>query len=316
MCQQSVHSSIILLVDLHEQPTSVEAPSSRAYIDRMHALRRPNKGSAKPGDDTSMQRPLKEGGYEARGMLKNLRAMAWRKAGLDPSVIWTEDKQIAIGIARPLDPTERLLQSIREDSIVDNTGVAAESDVSAETWMDLEGVQDMMKVVAQNGTGLANKKRRTQQQPAANTGSVSSSKVPMPNVADWMSPPTAQRPLNIHPVTHSEFIHNGYGSMSNHHESYIPPSLGSATSDSGSGMGTHLSSGSSASPGGTDATSVTNGGKDEVLLSSEPTLEGVFDWEAWDAVFGQQPNVDDLFWDQGFRGATAVQHDALGVPMI
>lgn len=44
-------------------------------------------------DGISTSRPLRDGGREAWDMLRRLREKAWLKAGLDPSVLWTEQAQ-------------------------------------------------------------------------------------------------------------------------------------------------------------------------------------------------------------------------------
>lgn len=41
------------------------------------------------GDDIFTQRPLRNGGREAWGMIRRLRQQAWQKAGLNPELPWT-----------------------------------------------------------------------------------------------------------------------------------------------------------------------------------------------------------------------------------
>jgi len=88
-----------MLIDLYERPYSPEAPKSRAFIDRILALSGPDGGVVGGEDGVSTQRPLKDGGREAWDMIRRLRQKAWQKAGLNPHMLWTEQDQIQAGIA-------------------------------------------------------------------------------------------------------------------------------------------------------------------------------------------------------------------------
>lgn len=91
----------IMLIDLYERPYSPEASKSRAFIDRVLALSGPDGGVVGGEDGVSTQRPLKDGGREAWDMIRRLRQKAWQKAGLNPQMLWTEQDQIQAGIASP-----------------------------------------------------------------------------------------------------------------------------------------------------------------------------------------------------------------------
>jgi hypothetical protein len=112
---QPMHAAMIMLVDLYERPTSVEAPRSRAFIDQIFAMSGPDGGIVSGEDGVTVQRPLREGGREAWDLLRKLREKAWRKAGLDPDVLWTEASQIDAGVAQPLTEMQKMAQSLRED---------------------------------------------------------------------------------------------------------------------------------------------------------------------------------------------------------
>lgn len=114
---QPMHAAIILLVDLYERPQSVEAARSRALIDEVFALSSPEQGIVGGPNGPSSQRPFREGGDDAWEMLRNLRASAWRKTGLDPNVLWTQDQQIQVGVAKPLTTEQKIAQSLREDTL-------------------------------------------------------------------------------------------------------------------------------------------------------------------------------------------------------
>lgn len=90
-----------MLIDLYERPYSPEASRSRAFIDRILALSGPDGGVVGGEDGISTQRPLKDGGREAWDMIRRLRQKAWQKAGLNPQMLWTEQDQLQLGIASP-----------------------------------------------------------------------------------------------------------------------------------------------------------------------------------------------------------------------
>lgn len=90
-----------MLIDLYERPYSPEASRSRAFIDRILALSGPDGGVVGGEDGVSTQRPLKDGGREAWDMIRRLRQKAWQKAGLNPQMLWTEQDQIQAGVSSP-----------------------------------------------------------------------------------------------------------------------------------------------------------------------------------------------------------------------
>lgn len=90
-----------MLIDLYERPYSPEAYKSRAFIDRILALSGPDGGVVGGEDGISTLRPLKDGGREAWDMIRRLRQKAWQKAGLNPEMLWTEKGQIEAGITSP-----------------------------------------------------------------------------------------------------------------------------------------------------------------------------------------------------------------------
>ena len=118
---QPMHAAIILLVDLYERPRSVEAARSRALIDEVFSLSAPINGIVGTPLGNTFQRPFREGGGDAWEMIRNLRATAWRKAGLDPNVLWTEEQQILVGVAQPLTMEQKVARSMREDTLYDNS---------------------------------------------------------------------------------------------------------------------------------------------------------------------------------------------------
>ncbi|EAW07161.1 putative C6 transcription factor [Aspergillus clavatus NRRL 1] len=101
---QPMHATMIMLIDLYERPYSSEASKSRAFIDKVFSLSGPDGGVVGGEDGVTTQRPLKDGGREAWDMIRRLRQQAWQKAGLDPQKLWTEQAQIQAGV--PSTPTE------------------------------------------------------------------------------------------------------------------------------------------------------------------------------------------------------------------
>lgn len=95
---QPMHATMVMLIDLYERPYSIEAPKSRAFIDKIFSLTGPDGGVVGGEDGISTQRPLKDGGREAWDMIRRLRQKAWQKAGLDPQKLWTEQAQIKAGV--------------------------------------------------------------------------------------------------------------------------------------------------------------------------------------------------------------------------
>ena len=80
-----------MLIDLYERPFDPEAPKSRAFIDKIFSLTGPDGGVVgDEDDDMAASRPLKDGGREAWDMIGRLRQKAWQKAGLDPQKLYTD----------------------------------------------------------------------------------------------------------------------------------------------------------------------------------------------------------------------------------
>ncbi|KKA19782.1 C6 transcription factor [Rasamsonia emersonii CBS 393.64] len=95
---QPMHATMIMLIDLYERPNSPQASRSRAFIDKIFSLSGPDGGVVGGEDGITTARPLKDGGREAWDLMRRLREKAWRKAGLDPSQFWTEQAQIQAGV--------------------------------------------------------------------------------------------------------------------------------------------------------------------------------------------------------------------------
>lgn len=153
-----MHAALIVLVDLYERPCSVEAPRSRELVDKMFSLATPQFGIVGGPNGVTAQRPLREGGIEAWDMLRGLRSAAWQRAGLDPTVLWSEDDQVEVGIATPLTDAQKIAQSLREDSIYETNrtptnGVSSTATSKQDTKSTEHGVRYLVKLAQNEMTG-------------------------------------------------------------------------------------------------------------------------------------------------------------------
>lgn len=137
-----IHAVMIALVDLYERPHSTEAPRSRELIDAIFSLSAPESGIVGGPNGVTAQRPMREGGLEAWDMLRGLRSAAWQRAGLDPTVLWTEDDQLKIGAARPLTDAQKIVQSIREDALYEHDQSSKDAQPSRDTEIKVKATED------------------------------------------------------------------------------------------------------------------------------------------------------------------------------
>lgn len=97
---QPMHATMIMLIDLYERPNNPQALRSRAFIDKIFSISGPDGGVVGGEDGITTARPLKDGGREAWDMIWRLREKAWQRAGLDPKQLWTEQAQVQAGLAQ------------------------------------------------------------------------------------------------------------------------------------------------------------------------------------------------------------------------
>lgn len=152
-----------MLIDLFERPHSVEAPRSRAFIDQIFALSGPDGGIVHGEDGVSVQRPLREGGREAWDMLRRLRQKAWQKAGLDPDVLWTEKAQMSLGVAQEPSSGEHMMKGLRDNVIYkSDTDLANSTDADTPKPRTLDAFHGLVKAAqadaeasqSANGNGI------------------------------------------------------------------------------------------------------------------------------------------------------------------
>ncbi|KAH8797355.1 fungal-specific transcription factor domain-containing protein [Xylogone sp. PMI_703] len=86
---QPLQAMAILLSDLLRNPQSEEAQHSRTLVERLFSM----VGSDGVGwyKDLDSRRNLSTAGKEVWKMLRRLRRQAWKKAGLDPDIVWIDN---------------------------------------------------------------------------------------------------------------------------------------------------------------------------------------------------------------------------------
>ncbi|TKA67222.1 hypothetical protein B0A55_08777 [Friedmanniomyces simplex] len=94
--RQPLHAIMILLIDLLQNPHNARAVASRKALDICFALCGPHGGlvGGGTGPETTMKRPLTEGGQEAWVYFRRLRTKAWQNAGLDAEIVWTREQAV------------------------------------------------------------------------------------------------------------------------------------------------------------------------------------------------------------------------------
>ncbi len=266
-----------MLIDLYERPYSPEASRSRAFIDSILALSGPDGGVVGGEDGVSTQRPLKDGGREAWDMIRRLRQKAWQKAGLNPRMLWTEQDQIQAGVASSVDTPGGSDSPCSDPSQAGSPGSTSADHPSihnpqpndfVKTFYHLTRSHTLSNPVTPDATKSP---LRYQYQPEDK---------PLPQVSH----------SQFHPTPADNSIPSRIGASSPNTDSLFgaPPPTQSSTS-------THPDITAAGGISFVDPTSP------NVLPSGIPTPPSMvdpnlnFDWDQWDAVFGQHlPVADDL----------------------
>ncbi|CAG8895101.1 unnamed protein product [Penicillium egyptiacum] len=276
----------IMLIDLYERPYSPEASRSRAFIDRILALSGPDGGVVGGEDGVSTQRPLKDGGREAWDMIRRLRQKAWQKAGLNPRMLWTEKDQIQAGVASPVDTRGNYDFPYSGPSQAGSPGSASANHPSTHRPQPSDFVRTFYNLT----------RSHTFSNPVTPDGTESPLR--------YQSQPQ-DKPFI--PISHSQFHPNPA-------DNSIPPRIGASSpkTDSLFGAPPPTQSPASTAPAPhvqhSDPDIAASGGMSfvdpaspNVLPMGVPTPPSMvdpnlkFDWEQWDAVFGQHlPVADDL----------------------
>ncbi|CAG7945079.1 unnamed protein product [Penicillium nalgiovense] len=283
---QPMHATMIMLIDLYERPYSPEASRSRAFIDRILALSGPDGGVVGGEDGVSTQRPLKDGGREAWDMIRRLRQKAWQKAGLNPRMLWTEQDQIQAGVASPVDTCGGDDSPCSDPSQTRSPGSAPANPPSTHKHQPSDFVKTFYDFT----------RSHTSSNPITPDASKSSLR--------YQYQPQ-DKPLRA--ISHSQFHPTPA-------DNPIPPYIGisSTNTDSLSGAPPPTKSPPSTAPAPhvkhSDPDIAASGGMSfadpaspNVFTKGVPTPPSMvdpnlnFDWDQWDAVFGQHlPVADDL----------------------
>ncbi|KAJ5493557.1 hypothetical protein N7463_009644 [Penicillium fimorum] len=263
-----------------------EASRSRAFIDSILALSGPDGGVVGGEDGVSAQRPLKDGGREAWDMIRRLRQKAWQKAGLNPQMLWTEQDQIQAGVASPVDPRGDYDSPCSGPSHAESPGSAPTSHPSAHNPKPNDFVKTFHNI--------------TRSHTFSNPVTPGATKIPL---RYQYQPQDGSLP----PVSHSQF-------HSNPTDNPIPPRIGASSPNTESLFGVPPPTPSPASTPpaphvqhsdpdlAAASMSFVDTGSPNVLPVAVPTPPSMmvdpnlnFDWDQWDAVFGQHlPVADDL----------------------
>lgn len=347
-----MHAAVIVLVDLYQRPGSVEAPRSRELIDQVFSLSAPENGIVGGPNGVTAQRPLREGGVETWDMLRGLRSAAWQKAGLDPTVLWTQADQVETGIAAPLTDDQRIAQSLREDTIYENdraisNGVSVTKVSQNGPQSSESGVRYMVKLAQSEIAGvddpqgfpcsralrnqflqdIENDKRLNATRGLARREGQQRIPFPLSGHMEACSKHAAnsQVPLNGHGLSPTAPILScgsavliPEGNQTGQSGATVPVSDQIVWNELGSGEALHLPSDEKTTNGLPFAASFEGGHAHPVIHQHEESLRDVgapntvahdveasattadelgFDWERWDAVFGQYSGFTDLMED-------------------
>ena len=329
---QPMHAAMIVLIDLYERPSSVEAPRSRALIDRVLDLSKPSMHIVRGDDGVSWQRPLADGGKDAWSMLRDLRDKAWQKVRLDPTVLWTEEDQVMVGVAAPLSEVEKIAQILREDAADDELRRGEVSaDCPQQAVPTYEGFHHAVNIVANRMSYWLNS--QSIQQPSSSISRQShgaksqgfSHLLRSGCQCQNMPYASGSGKQTLYQSTRSQSILNSHESEAGEQylqqiEPYAP--IDGPCSDAQPHWGRELCSAKmSHSNGGVENLSA-HGSNNSKITASSPTvnsrkansslipdeagiaahsyaLEGTapnldFDWDRCDAVFGQYASFDDM----------------------
>ncbi|OQD68293.1 hypothetical protein PENPOL_c003G08220 [Penicillium polonicum] len=283
---QPMHATMIMLIDLYERPYSPEASRSRAFIDSILALSGPDGGVVGGEDGVSTQRPLKDGGREAWDMIRRLRQKAWQKAGLNPRMLWTEQDQIQAGVASLVDTRGDCDSPCSDPSQDGSTGSVSSSHASAHDSQPNDFVKTFYNL--------------TRSHTLSNPGTPEATKSPLRyqyQPQDKPLPPVSHS--HLHPTPADNPIPPRIGASSPNTDSLFdapPPAQHSASTPPAPHV--QHSDPDITAAGGVSLVDPVSPGALPMGIPTPPSMVDPnlnFDWDQWDAVFGQHlPVADDL----------------------
>lgn len=284
---QPMHATMIMLIDLYERPYSPEAPKSRAFIDRIFSLSGPDGGVVGGEDGVSTQRPLKDGGREAWDMIRRLRQKAWEKSGLDPQRLWTEKAQIQAGVVPSQDEHG-------EPSLPGSP--KASSSRQPVTDQQLTNFSKTFHEMTRNNTFPRPSRLRYQLPPPVPTG-VPTSPQTLSNPQLHNSASTSSRPLDTTLASSTISSPEGFSQLHSARpfaQSQPPPQAQHHQPQTQAPIAT-----TATPPAPLPFMDTFSPGAQPMAVPTPPSMVdpnlGTFDWDQWDAVFGQHlPVADEL----------------------
>lgn len=293
---QPMHATMIMLVDLYERPNSVEAPISRAFIDKVFLISDPDGGIVSGEDGMTVQRPLREGGREAWNMLKRLREKAWQKAGLDPDILWTEEDQINVGVGQPMTEAQKMAQTFRDGSVYEKPRHSSDDASTPRQHPS----QLALGVLLNNNLAESQEPKK----PPPRESNLSPRQTDVPRSAP--SQPPVQRsapetpresadrpPPSYQGSSTTDSLPFGFGPTRGQPVSAMPPAALIPNQ-------TPTASPSNPAPTPASVTSSTynaaipEGGPIFNVPPHDQMMGEHFDWDQWDAVFGKSVPMDDM----------------------
>jgi hypothetical protein len=320
---QPMHATMIMLIDLYERPSSPQALRSRAFIDKIFSISGPDGGVVGGEDGVTTARPLKYGGREAWDMMRRLREKAWQKAGLDPQQLWTEQAQIQAGVAQ--DHSSRIKKS--------RYGAKQNTNADSQITEFNKRFYDMTRAHTLPNPVISSLRQALRQESQGQTPSPRYS----PDLSGFSSMPplfpTQSNPTSI--LSNDDMLdHQSLDATLTLANLATGAIVGSpAPSHSPLQQQEHrqpaqnypiISSTPSAtgfppinSPRTTSATSPSAGAAAALTPPSMVDPNLAFDWDQWDAVFGQQlPMADELSELDPVAGGMELGFTDLGIDLL
>ncbi|EFW14094.1 hypothetical protein D8B26_002525 [Coccidioides posadasii str. Silveira] len=302
---QPMHATMIMLIDLYERPNTPEAPISRAFIDKIFSLSGPDGGVVGGEDGISTARPLKDGGREAWDMMRRLREKAWQKAGLNPKVLWTEHAQAQAAISQDLSSKNsstpsRPATSGAKDHISPPANFA--DSYYAMIKEPYENHQPSQRISAEREKLTGSPKTstaRTSNDESRHTHAIWPTHTPDSNPGPHLSPTSAAWDSS-QSMSGMKAFNPGYGQPHSRKSSETARFM-----DTSNGYNHHHNS---PNQPGRDSSSTKSSSESHTISPFTPSAAGHlrtqaldpnvnFDWDQWDAVFGQYLPVVDGFMD-------------------
>lgn len=345
---QPMHATMIMLIDLYERPSSPEALRSRAFIDKIFSISGPDGGVVGGEDGVTTARPLKDGGREAWDMMRRLREKAWQKAGLNPQQLWTEQAQIQAGVAHSAKRATQRSSHARR-SIDTATPLAKPADDAQVADFNRRFFEMTRNHVLPNPVVSSLRQESAQARPSP----VSRSNVPMqfptqtqltnipssiPSPTNGFMPIPSLDSQSLDATLTLANLASGSMVTTPSPQNFIPrqqrqqqyrqpiqptqtyPIMQTASPSSSSPTATNTTTFSPLNSPQTTAMAATSSPSGAPSAPTPPSMIDpnlTFDWDQWDAVFGQQlPMADELVELDPVAGGLGLGLNDLGIDLF